>query len=109
MKFMPSTGLGKWSVYLIIESIVSIILVTVFASTVYADIQYVETGIIGEFQNRPLMPIFGVLSILSGISAFILGLLAIFKKKDRSIAVIIATILGGIMLIFVVGEFVGPE
>lgn len=49
------------------------------------------------------------LTFLSGVLAFCLGLMAIIKKKERSPLVFIATFIGLLVLVFVAGEFLGPD
>jgi hypothetical protein len=47
-----------------------------------------------------------LLAAISGVLAFILGLIAIIKNKERAFFVFISTILGFFILWFVVGSLV---
>lgn len=67
----------------------------------------------GEEQFLPkIVPIMIALSLTgfgSGILALFFGLFAYFKKKDRSVPVILALILGLFALVFIIGEVVIPH
>jgi len=98
---MPKTKAGKWSVGLII---VFFVLFGVFQLLVASG----QRGGATFFYNLVLtIPIF--LAGISGIFAFIIGLISIIKSKERSVLVFIATAIGLFVLIFVLGEFLVPH
>lgn len=109
MKFKPTSKLGKWAVIFAISFIVLVVLAPVLSSTIYKDIVTIGDGLRFEFQQRPLLILTGLGSLISGLTTLVLSLLAIFKSKDRSIVVFITTALGLLVLIFLVGEFFGSE
>jgi len=92
MKFIlkPKTKLGKWSVWLntffLIVIVASIILVNVFGILSYDDHWWDVT-----------VPIV----FLASIAAFILGIKAIRKNKERSVLVYISVIIGLLAILFI--------
>ncbi len=95
--FRPATRLGLLSIILILISfflVVSMILVGRLQGPKEAQ----------NFTDN--LPIFipGVLMMISGISSFVVGLISIIKKKERSIFVFISTFMGMILLWFLIGE-----
>jgi hypothetical protein len=50
-----------------------------------------------------------LIGFASGISAFITGLTAIINRKDRSIVVYAATVLGAGLILFLIAEFLFPH
>jgi hypothetical protein len=90
LNFMPKTRLGKWSVWLnaffLIIIAASIILVNVLGILSYDDHWWDVTV--------PLV-------FLASITAFILGLIAIRKNKERSVLVYISVIIGLLAILFI--------
>ena len=85
----PQTKLGKWSVWLnacfLIVIVVSVILVNVFGILSYDDIWWDVT----------------VNVFLASIAAFVLGVIAIRKHKERSVLVYISVIIGLLAILFI--------
>lgn len=61
------------------------------------------------FFSNPGLAITGILAAAAGVLAFIVGIIAIIKHKERSILVYLSTLLGLFILLFVVGEIVSPH
>lgn len=98
---MPKTFLGKLSLGLII---VFFLLFAVFQLFVTSGQRGGET----YFSNLLLaIPI--TLAGISGIAAFFTGITALVKRKERSIAVYIAVLIGFFVLLFVLGEILYPH
>ena len=89
MQLKPQTKLGKWSVWLnacfLIVIVVSVILVNVFGILSYDDIWWDVT----------------VNVFLASIAAFVLGVIAIRKHKERSVLVYISVIIGLLAILFI--------
>lgn len=60
--------------------------------------------ILEDIKGRPLLALTMLLGNLLGILSFVVGLLAIVRKKERSVIVYISTILGGLFTIFVISQ-----
>lgn len=89
MKLKPQTKLGKWSVRLnaifLIIITVSIILVNVLGVLSYDD----------HWWNMTVPIIF-----FASIVAFILGIIAIIKNKEKSVIVYMSVIVGSLTILF---------
>ena len=86
--FLPKTALGKWSIGLIVGSIVFVLL-AVLTDKVFSNL--------ANTIPNTLMLLAGI----SGASAFFTGIIGIIKSKDRSVIVFIATIIGFYILLVV--------
>lgn len=99
---LPKTNLGKWSVRLIFAF---------FLLLFFGNVIVVVQGPRADqtfFSNAILS--FPMLSAgAAGILAFFTGVIAIIKHKERSIMVVAATVIGFLVLIFVVGEILVPH
>ena len=105
---MPKSILGKWAVGLIVAMFILFFLGSSFTNWIYQSIPAGNT-ILEDISRRPALALTMLTAMLSGILAFITGLIAIFKLKDRSPLVWIAMIIGGLLIIFLIGEFISPH
>ncbi|MFH1749555.1 MAG: hypothetical protein ABH837_01510 [bacterium] len=98
---MPKTKLGKWSVWLIVAFII-------FLSIFYLMIASGQRG--GEFFFSNLwltIPI--LIAAICGISSFFTGIISVIKDSERSVFVYLSSLLGFLVLLFVLGEFISPH
>ncbi|MFA4817873.1 MAG: hypothetical protein WC608_04105 [Parcubacteria group bacterium] len=90
MQMKPQTKLGRWSVWLnaffLITIAISVILVNVLGILSYDDHWWDAT-----------VPILA----LATITAFILGIIAIIKNKERSVFVYLSVIIGLLVILFI--------
>ena len=90
LSFVPKTRLGKWSVelntFFLMVIIISIILVNMLGLLSYDDHWWDVTVPIIFFAN---------------IAAFILGIIAIIKNKERSVLVYISVTIGLLAILFI--------
>jgi hypothetical protein len=105
---MPKTKLGKWSIILIIAMPVLFFIGTTLLSAFYPAEPSGNT-ILEDVMNRPGLALSMLAGMSCGIAAFVTGLIALTKKKERSILVYVSTILGGLLLVFLIGEFLFPH
>lgn len=98
ISILPKTSLGRWSVGLAAAFILLSILFAVL------------TGL-GGVGPGPVAPIViaTVIFGISGIAAFVTGLISIVKSKERSILVFLAAVVGLFCLVFFLGEFLFPH
>ena len=99
--FAPKTTLGKWSVSLIIAFMV---LLGVFQLLVASGQRGGET-----FFSNLILTIPMLTAGVSGISAFVTGLIGIIKSRERSVIVYLAALIGLFVLLFGIGEIVFPH
>jgi len=99
--FAPKTTLGKWSVALII---IFIVLLGVFQLLVASGQRGGET-----FFSNLILTIPMLTAGVSGILAFVTGLIGIIKSRERSVIVYLAALIGLFVLLFGIGEIVFPH
>ena len=99
---MPKTKLGKWSVGLVVAFF--LLLATGIFIVSRQGPRADQT-----FLDNPVLSIPMLSSGVAGIPAFFCGIISIVRYKERSISVIAATIIGFIVLDFVLGEFLFPH
>ena len=100
-RFKPQTKLGKRSVWLLVALAVCM---GVFRINVFLGYRGGDTF----FSNPPLaVPI--LLAGISGIAAFITGLISIIRVKERAISVYLAVVIGLIVLIVALVQIVSPH
>ena len=98
---MPKTTLGKWLVALIVAFIVLFISLQLLVASG-------QRGGATYFSNLALsVPV--LIAGISGVSAFFTGIIGIVKRKERSVLVFLATIIGFFIPFFVLGEFIVPH
>lgn len=103
---MPKTQLGKWSVKLIALFFVLFVLTQTIAALGRSQ-GALDSQSINVY--RILIPVFIIPAGLAAIAAFIVGLMSIIKLKERSWLVYLASVIGFLVLIFVLGEFIFPH
>lgn len=90
LNFAPKTILGKWSVglnaFFLIAIITSIVLVKVFGILSFGDHWWDLT-----------VPI----TFLASIVAFIVGIIAVIKNKERSVLVYLSILIGLLTILFI--------
>jgi hypothetical protein len=100
--FLPTTTLGKWTIGLIISLFVFFLL-----SVAIVNLGHQTGGETVTANNYIAIPM--LIAVISGVSAFITGIIAILKYKERSLLVFIATFIGLNILVFLLGEFLSPH
>jgi len=99
--FIPKTKLGKWSIGCIIGLVVCFVLFLLL----------VESGQRGgdTFFSNLLLTIPMFLAGISGVAAFLTGIIGIIKSKERSVFVFLATTIGLFVLWWILGEIIFPH
>lgn len=105
---MPKSKLGKWAVGLIIVMFVLFFLGSSFTTWIYESVSAGKT-ILEDIAKRPALALTMLAAMTSGILAFVFGLMAVIRQKDNSPLVWIAMIIGGLLIIFLAGEFISPH
>lgn len=100
MTFFPTTKLGKWSAGLIVGFVVFLLAFYVVVAIGYRG---------GDtFWSQPMLTIPILIAAACGISAFVCGVVSFFKK-ERSVLVLAATLIGLFVLWFVAAELLFPH
>ena len=98
-KWRPSTRIGWWSVGLAAAFVV----MWIINSTVF-----MPTTILIPWRQM-ILPFYGILMMLCGLGAGILGLIAVTRQHERAWLVWLAMLPGLFVLFFVLGEFLVPH
>ena len=99
--FKPKTNLGKRSAWLIFALAVAL---ASFRILVISGQRGGDT-----FFSNPLLAIPMLLAGISGIAAFITGLISIIRRNERSISVYLAIAVGLIVLIVALAQIFSPH
>ena len=108
MKITPKSTLGKWSCGLILAMPILFIVGTSLTNSYYKSIPAGDT-IIADIFARPALALTMLAGMASGISAFITGLLALIKGKDKVLLVYLSTSIGALLILFLAGEIIFPH
>jgi len=105
---MPKTNLGKWSVGLILAMFVLFAIGFSLADSLYESIPAGGT-ILADIKSRPALAISMLVGFGAGISALVTGLFSIIKHKERAALVFVATLVGAVLTVFLIAQFMGPH
>jgi len=101
LHFMPKTTLGKWSVALIVAFIV---LLVSFQFLVALGQRGGETFFSALVLTVPIL-----IAGISGVSAFITGLIGVIRSRERSVIVYLAVAIGLLVLLWGLAEIIFPH
>ena len=107
-RITPRTTLGKWSVGLIIAMPILFFIGSSFTDSLYESVPAGGT-ILADIAERPALALTMLAGMAAGISAFIVGLLAIVRKKERALLVYVSTLIGALLTLFLAGEIIFPH
>jgi len=101
VNFKPQTKLGKRSAWLLVA-------VVIFLASFRIIVITGQRG--GDtFLGNPFLAVPILLAGISGIAAFITGLISIIRRKERSISVYLAVAVGLIVLIVALAQIIYPH
>ena len=99
--FLPESQLGKWSVGFMIALVI-------FLGLLFLFIAFEQRG--GEtFFSNLYLAIPTICMGITGVSAFFTGIIGIIKDKDYSVLIIVSTIIGFIVLLWIFAEILIPH
>ncbi len=107
-RITPKTTSGKWSVGLIFAMPILFVIGSSFTNSLYESVPAGET-ILADIAARPALALTMLAGMVAGISAFIVGLLAIVRQKEKAILVYVSTVIGALLVWFLAGEIVSPH
>jgi len=101
---LPTTKLGKWSMWLAAAFMVGFAVNTVI------------TGVVGtstdpdvEAFSQTYLPYWGVTLFAVGFAAGVVGLVAMLKDKERSLITLLTLVPLLFVIVFLLGEFLVPH
>jgi hypothetical protein len=107
-RILPITTLGKWSIGLIVAMPLLFVIGTSFKDSIYSGVPAGGT-IPADIVARPALALTMLAGMAAGISAFITGVLAIFRQKDYALLVFVSSIIGALLILFLAGEILFPH
>ena len=108
MFLIPKTISGKWSLGLIVAMPILFFIGTSFTNTLYKSVSAGST-ILKDIVGRPALALTMLAGMAAGISAFIVGLIAIIRQKERALLAYVATLIGMLLILFLIGEILFPH
>ena len=106
LSFIPKTTLGRWSVGLIIAMPIFFYIGMSFVSF-YESVPAGKT-IPHDIVARPGVALSMLAGFISGIAAFLTGIVGITRRKDHSVLIFLSTVLGFLMLLWCLAQFLFP-
>ncbi len=100
---LPSTKLGKWSMWLAVTFFIGFIL-----NNAFVGIFGRSEGAMRRF-SETYLPYWGIALFMVGFSAGVCGLIAILKYKERSVVNLLAIVPSVFVILFLLGEFLLPH
>ena len=101
--FMPKTKLGKWSLWFIVAMPILFFIGVSFTSLLYKSVP-AGNSILEDIVGRPALALTMLVGMVSGILAFVTGLISVIRQKERALLVYAATIIGFLLILFLLGE-----
>ena len=101
--FLPKTPLGKWSIGFIIAMPLLLLIGSSLTNSLYPSVPSGET-ILADIAARPALALTMLAGMLAGILAFVTGLWAIGRKKERGVLVFISSLVGALLIVFLSAE-----
>ena len=107
-RLMPKTTLGMWTIGLIAVMPILFVVGSSYLSSLYESVPAGRT-ILGDLAARPYLALTMLAGMFAGIAAFITGILAIVKRKEKALLVYLSTMIGGLQTLFLVSELAFPH
>ena len=108
ISILPKTKLGWWPLGLAVAIPVLFFIGMSFTTLLYKSVP-AGGSILKDVTVRPALALTMLAGMASGISAFIIGLIAIIRQKERALLVYGATLIGALLTIFLFIEFLSPH
>lgn len=104
----PKTKLGWWSLGLAVAMPVLFSIGISVTDLLYKSVPAGGT-ILKDIIVRPALALTMLAGMVSGILAFIIGLIAIIRQKEHALLVYGAALIGALLIIFLLGELISPH
>jgi hypothetical protein len=105
---LPKKHLGWWSLWLIVAMPVLFFIGMSFTNLLYKSVPAGGT-ILRDIAVRPALALTMLAGMASGASSFVVGLVAIIKQKERALLVYAASLIGALLIVFLLGELLSPH
>jgi hypothetical protein len=81
---------------------------SLFTNSLYETVPAGGT-ILADIAARPALALTMLTGMLAGVLAFIVGLWAIVRQKENALLVYASTVVGALLVLFLIGEMVFPH
>ena len=108
LSFIPKTTLGRWSLGLIVGMPILFFVGSSLRNLLYKSVPAGNT-ILEDIVVRPGLALAMLVGMVFGVLAFMVGLTSIIRQKERALLAYIATTIGGLLTLFLLGEFLFPH
>ena len=108
LNLIPKTKLGQWSLGLIIAMPLLFAIGTSLADSLYASVPAGGT-IPADIAARPALALTMLAGMLAGILACITGLSGILRQRERAVLVYLSSLVGALLILFLIGEVLFPH
>lgn len=108
ISILPKTIFGRWSLGLILAMPVLFFIGMSFSTLLYKSVPAGGT-ILKDIAVRPALALTMLAGMVSGILAFVIGLIAVIRQKERALLVYGATLVGALPILFLLGELLSPH
>ena len=105
---LPKTTCGASSVGLVVVMPILFFIGIRLRNALYSSVPAGRT-VLEDIATRPALALTMLAGMLAGVLAFAVGLLAIVKEKDRAILVYFSTIIGLLVILFLLAEVAFPH
>ena len=105
---IPKSQLGKWSLGLIIAMPLLFLIGSSFTNSLYESVTAGDT-ILTDLAARPALALTMLAGMVAGILALITGILAIARKKEPAVLVYLSSLIGALLLVFLIAEIIFPH
>ena len=104
-RLIPKTVLGWWTVGLIVAMPILFVIGSSFSDSIYESVPAGKT-LLADLTARPFLALTMLGGMVTGVTAFIIGLFTILKQKERALLVYLSTLIGGLTFLFLISEIV---
>lgn len=107
-RITPKTTWGWWSLGLIMAMPILLVIGSSFADSLYESVPAGGT-ILEDISARPALALTMLAGMVAGLSAFIVGLVAIVRQEERGLLVYASSLIGALLMLYLAGEIVFPH
>jgi hypothetical protein len=107
-RITPRTTSGKWSIGLIVAMPILFIIGFSFTDSLYEGVPAGRT-ILADIAARPALALTMLSGMLAGVLAFIVGLWAVVRLKEKALLVYASTAIGALFVLYLAGELLFPH
>ncbi|PPD58363.1 hypothetical protein [Dehalogenimonas etheniformans] len=98
MSFLPTTNIGKWSVWLIVAFFVLVIIGRALSA--------MEQGGQEIAVTSGLPVVASISAMAAGVASFVTGMIGLIKFRERALTVFLSVIASGVLILMTISMFI---